>query len=74
MNIIGKRVMLQTSTRSYISIHRQWDRRSVVVNVHLHMERVGEMRNEYSILVENLSTGDHLGDPGFDEKILLKWI
>jgi hypothetical protein len=35
---------------------------------------MGEKRGAYRILVERLREGDHLGDPGIDGRIILKWI
>jgi hypothetical protein len=34
----------------------------------------GGKRGTYRILVGDLSEGDRLGDPGVDERIILKWI
>jgi hypothetical protein len=34
----------------------------------------GGKRVLYRILVEDLREGDHLGDPGVDGRIILKWI
>jgi len=34
----------------------------------------GERRGAYRVLVGNLREGDHLEDPGVDERIILKWI
>jgi hypothetical protein len=36
--------------------------------------RTTQMRNIVKYLVENLKGGDHLGKPGMDEMIILKWI
>jgi hypothetical protein len=33
-----------------------------------------EGRGVYRILVGDLRVGDHLGDPGVDGRIILKWI
>jgi hypothetical protein len=35
---------------------------------------MGERRGAYSILVGDLREQDHLGDPGIDGRIILKWI
>jgi hypothetical protein len=35
---------------------------------------MGEMRNAYTILVENLKGRDHSEDLGVDGKIILEWI
>jgi hypothetical protein len=35
---------------------------------------MGEKRGAYRILVRDLREGDHLGDPGVDVRIILKWI
>jgi hypothetical protein len=35
---------------------------------------MGEKRGAYRILVGDLREGDHLGDPGVDGRISLKWI
>jgi hypothetical protein len=35
---------------------------------------MGENRGAYRILVGDLREGDHLGDPGVDGRIILKWI
>jgi hypothetical protein len=35
---------------------------------------MGERRGACRILWENQRKGDHLEDPGIDERILLKWI
>jgi hypothetical protein len=34
----------------------------------------GEKRCTYRILVGRVREGDHLGDPGIDGRIILKWI
>jgi hypothetical protein len=34
---------------------------------------MGEMRGAYRALVGKLREGDHLEDPGVDERIILKW-
>jgi hypothetical protein len=34
----------------------------------------GERRAAYSVLVENPRERDHLGDPGVDGTIILRWI
>ena len=34
----------------------------------------GERRGVYRVLVQNMSKRDHLGDPGLDERIILRWI
>jgi hypothetical protein len=39
-----------------------------------HVVHMGEMKNEYKILVENLNARDHLEDIGVDGRIILKWI
>jgi hypothetical protein len=36
--------------------------------------RMGEKRGAYRILVGRPEEGDHLGDPGVDGRIILKWI
>jgi hypothetical protein len=33
-----------------------------------------EARGVYLVLVENLREIDHCGDPGVDERIILRWI
>jgi hypothetical protein len=35
---------------------------------------MGDMRNAYNIVVENLKRRDHLEDLGIDGKIILQWI
>jgi hypothetical protein len=39
-----------------------------------HLARMGEKRGAYRILVGDLREGDHLGDPGVDGNMILKWI
>jgi hypothetical protein len=39
-----------------------------------HVARMGEERGAYRILVRRPEEGDHLGDPGVDMRIILKWI
>jgi hypothetical protein len=39
-----------------------------------HVARIGEMRNAYSVLVENLEGIYRSEDLGADGKIILKWI
>jgi hypothetical protein len=40
-----------------------------------HVARMGERRAIYSVLVgENLREREHLGDPGVDGRIILRWI
>jgi hypothetical protein len=39
-----------------------------------HVERVGERRDVYRVLVGNLRERDHWGDPGIDGRIILRWI
>jgi hypothetical protein len=39
-----------------------------------HVARIWEKRGAYRILVGRPEEGDHLGDPGVDGKIILKWI
>jgi len=34
----------------------------------------GERRGVYRVLVGNLRERDHLGDPGVDGRIILRWI
>ena len=34
----------------------------------------GERRGIYSVLVGNIQERDHLGDPGVDGRIMLRWI
>jgi hypothetical protein len=51
----------------------------VIVNMYCvvdgHVERTGKWRGLYRILWEgNLKERDHLGDPGVDERIILRWI
>ena len=38
-----------------------------------HVARIGERRDVYRVLVGNLRERDHLGDPGIDERIILRW-
>ena len=35
---------------------------------------MGKRRGVYRVLVGNLREGDHLGDPGVDGRIILRWI
>ena len=35
---------------------------------------MGNWKDVYRVLVGNLMEGDHLGDPGIDGKIILRWI
>jgi len=39
-----------------------------------HVARMGERRGVYGVLQGNLSERDHLGDPGVDGRIILRWI
>jgi hypothetical protein len=39
-----------------------------------HVARLGERIAIYGVLWGKLIEGDHLEDPGVDEKIILKWI
>jgi len=39
-----------------------------------HVARNGERRGGYRVLVGNLRERDHLGDPGIDGRIILRWI
>jgi hypothetical protein len=46
-----------------------------------HVARIGERRGVYRVLVgkpgfwwENLREGDHLGDPGIDGRLTLRWV
>jgi len=39
-----------------------------------HVAHMGERRDVYSVLVRNLRERDHLGDPGVDGRIVLRWI
>jgi hypothetical protein len=39
-----------------------------------HVAPTGEKRGAYRILVGDLREGDHLGHPGIDGRIILKWI
>jgi hypothetical protein len=39
-----------------------------------HVARIGEMRNAFKILVDNLKGRDHLEDLAVDGRIILKWI
>ena len=40
-----------------------------------HVARIGERREVYSVLVGgNLREREHLGDPGVDGRIILRWI
>jgi hypothetical protein len=38
-----------------------------------HLAHMGEMRNAYKILLENLKEINHLGDVDTDRKTILKW-
>jgi len=35
---------------------------------------MGQRRGVYSVLVGNLRERDHLGDPGIDGRVILRWI
>jgi hypothetical protein len=39
-----------------------------------HVACIGEERGAYRILVGRPKEGDHLGDPGVDGRIILRWI
>ena len=39
-----------------------------------HVERMGERRSVYRVFGGNLRERDHLGDPGIDGRIILRWI
>jgi hypothetical protein len=39
-----------------------------------HVARMGERRIAYRVLVGNLRERDHLGDPGVDMRIVIRWI
>ena len=39
-----------------------------------HVAHMGERRGVYRVLVGNLYERDHLGDPGVDGRIILRWI
>jgi hypothetical protein len=39
-----------------------------------HVARIVEKRGAYRILVGRPEEGDHLGDPGIEGRIILKWI
>jgi hypothetical protein len=39
-----------------------------------HVTRMGEKRGAYRIFVGDLREDDHLGDPGVEGRIILKWI
>jgi hypothetical protein len=39
-----------------------------------HVARMGEMRNSYDILLENLKGRDYLEELGIDKKIISEWI
>jgi hypothetical protein len=39
-----------------------------------HIALMGEKRDAYRILVGDLWEGNHLGDPGLEGRIILKWI
>ena len=39
-----------------------------------HVAHMGERRDIYRVLVGKLKERDHLGDPGIDGKIILRWI
>jgi len=39
-----------------------------------HVARIGERRGVYRVLVKKLRERDHLGDPGVDGGIILRWI
>jgi hypothetical protein len=39
-----------------------------------HVDRMGEGRGVYRVLVGNLRERDHLGDPGLYGRIILRWI
>jgi len=39
-----------------------------------HVARMGERRGVYRVLVWKPEGSDHLGDPGVDGRIILRWI
>jgi hypothetical protein len=39
-----------------------------------HVPHTGERKGVYRVLVGNLREEDHLGDPGIDRRIILRWI
>jgi len=39
-----------------------------------HVARTGERRGVYRVMVGNLRERDHLGDPGEDGSIIVRWI
>jgi hypothetical protein len=39
-----------------------------------HVERIEERKGVYRILVGKPEERDHLGDPGVDGRIILRWI
>jgi len=39
-----------------------------------HVAGMGERRGIYKVLVGKLDGRDHLGDPGVDGRIILRWI
>jgi hypothetical protein len=38
-----------------------------------HVTHMGERRGVYRVLLGNLKERDHLGDPGIDGRIILRW-
>ena len=38
-----------------------------------HVARMGEIRGVYRVWLGNLRETDHLGDPGLDGRIILRW-
>jgi hypothetical protein len=39
-----------------------------------HVERIGERRGVCRVFVRKVRERDHLGDPGVDERVIIRWI